>query len=49
MITWGDGTSTATVLAYAIFADRVRNVLAGASAVDLKRGLAAASGPPPRR
>jgi chaperonin GroEL len=35
----GDGTSTATVLAHAIFADGVRNVAAGASAVDLKRGL----------
>jgi chaperonin GroEL len=35
----GDGTSTATILAQAIFADGVRNVVAGASAVDLKRGL----------
>jgi chaperonin GroEL len=35
----GDGTSTATILAAAIFADGVRNVVAGASAVDLKRGL----------
>ncbi|MBW8271149.1 chaperonin GroEL [Caldovatus aquaticus] len=35
----GDGTSTATVLAHAILADGVRNVAAGASAVDLKRGL----------
>jgi chaperonin GroEL len=35
----GDGTSTATVLAHAIFADGVRNVAAGASAIDLKRGL----------
>ena len=35
----GDGTSTATVLAHAMFADGVRNVVAGASAVDLKRGL----------
>jgi chaperonin GroEL len=35
----GDGTSTATVLAHAIVADGVRNVTAGASAVDLKRGL----------
>ena len=35
----GDGTSTATVLALAIFADGVRNVAAGASGVDLKRGL----------
>ena len=35
----GDGTSTATVLAHALFAEGVRNVVAGASAVDLKRGL----------
>lgn len=35
----GDGTSTSTILAQAIFADGVRNVVAGASAVDLKRGL----------
>ena len=35
----GDGTSTATVLAQAMFADGVRNVVAGASAIDLKRGL----------
>jgi len=35
----GDGTSTATVLAQAIFADGVRNVVAGASGIDLKRGL----------
>ncbi|MBI4268875.1 MAG: chaperonin GroEL [Candidatus Rokubacteria bacterium] len=35
----GDGTSTATILAHAIFADGVRNVVAGASAIDLKHGL----------
>jgi chaperonin GroEL len=35
----GDGTSTATLLAQAIYADGVRNVAAGASAIDLKRGL----------
>jgi chaperonin GroEL len=35
----GDGTSTATVLAQAIFMEGVRNVAAGASAIDLKRGL----------
>jgi chaperonin GroEL len=35
----GDGTSTSAILAQAIFADGVRNVVAGASAVDLKRGL----------
>jgi chaperonin GroEL len=35
----GDGTSTSTVLAQAILAEGVRNVAAGASAIDLKRGL----------
>src|SRR5579864_1058933 len=35
----GDGTSTSTILAHAIFAEGVRNVTAGASAVDIKRGL----------
>jgi chaperonin GroEL len=35
----GDGTSTATIIAHAIFAEGVRNVTAGASAIDLKRGL----------
>ncbi|MDA8349466.1 MAG: chaperonin GroEL [Pseudomonadota bacterium] len=35
----GDGTSTATLLAQTIYAEGVRNVAAGASAVDLKRGL----------
>ena len=35
----GDGTSTSTVLAHAILADGIRNVVAGASAIDLKRGL----------
>jgi chaperonin GroEL len=35
----GDGTSTATLLAHAIYADGLRNVAAGASAIDLKRGL----------
>ena len=35
----GDGTSTATILAHAIFADGTRNVVAGASAIDIKRGL----------
>jgi chaperonin GroEL len=35
----GDGTSTSTLLALAIFADGVRNVVAGASAIDIKRGL----------
>ena len=35
----GDGTTTSTLLAQAIYADGVRNVVAGASALDLKRGL----------
>ena len=35
----GDGTSTSTILAHAILADGVRNVVAGAGAIDLKRGL----------
>ncbi|MBI3785729.1 MAG: chaperonin GroEL [Deltaproteobacteria bacterium] len=35
----GDGTSTSTVLAHAIFAEGLRNVAAGASAIELKRGL----------
>lgn len=35
----GDGTSTSTILAHAIYADGSRNVAAGASAIDLKRGL----------
>ncbi len=35
----GDGTTTSTILAHAIYADGLRNVVAGASAIDLKRGL----------
>jgi chaperonin GroEL len=35
----GDGTTTATLLAHAIFSEGLRNVVAGASAIDLKRGL----------
>jgi chaperonin GroEL len=35
----GDGTTTATLLAHAIFASGLRNLAAGASAVDIKRGL----------
>jgi chaperonin GroEL len=35
----GDGTSTATLLAHAILTDGTRNVVAGASAIDIKRGL----------
>ena len=35
----GDGTTTATLLAHAIFADGVRNIVAGASGVEVKRGI----------
>jgi len=35
----GDGTSTSTILAHAIFAEGHRNVVAGASGIDLKRGI----------
>jgi chaperonin GroEL len=35
----GDGTSTATILAQAIFAEGLKNIAAGASGIDLKRGL----------
>ncbi|MGZ3455829.1 MAG: chaperonin GroEL, partial [Polyangiales bacterium] len=35
----GDGTTTATLLAHAIYSEGLRNVAAGASAIDLKRGL----------
>ena len=35
----GDGTTTSTVLAHALFAEGQKNVVAGASAIDLKRGL----------
>ena len=35
----GDGTTTATVLAQAIFAEGLRNVTAGANPIDLKRGI----------
>lgn len=35
----GDGTSTSTVLAHALYADGVRNIAAGASAIDMKRGF----------
>jgi chaperonin GroEL len=35
----GDGTTTSIILAHAIYADGLRNVAAGASAIDLKRGL----------
>jgi len=35
----GDGTSTATLLAHALYAEGVRNIAARASAIDIKRGL----------
>lgn len=35
----GDGTTTATLLAHTILTEGIKNVAAGASAVDLKRGL----------
>lgn len=35
----GDGTSTSAILAHAIFSEGLHNLAAGASAVDLKRGL----------
>jgi chaperonin GroEL len=35
----GDGTTTSTLLAHAILADGIRNIAAGASAIDIKRGL----------
>ena len=35
----GDGTSTSAILAHAIFEEGLHNVAAGASAVELKRGL----------
>jgi chaperonin GroEL len=35
----GDGTTTATVLSQAIFAEGLRNVTAGANPMDLKRGI----------
>src|SRR5579863_4870735 len=35
----GDGTTTATVLAEAIYAEGLRNVTAGANPMDIKRGI----------
>lgn len=35
----GDGTTTATVLAYAIYKEGMKHVTAGANAIDLKRGI----------
>ncbi len=39
----GDGTTTSTLLAYAIFGEGLRNVVAGSSAVAIRRGLATAA------
>ena len=35
----GDGTSTATILAHAILSEGLRNIAAGTSAIEIKRGL----------
>ncbi|SDJ06938.1 chaperonin GroEL [Aliiruegeria lutimaris] len=35
----GDGTTTSTILANALFSEGLRNIAAGASGVDLRRGL----------
>ena len=35
----GDGTTTATVLAYAILREGIKNVVAGANPMDIKRGI----------
>jgi chaperonin GroEL len=35
----GDGTTTSTILAFAMLSEGVRNVAAAASAIDLKRGI----------
>jgi chaperonin GroEL len=40
----GDGTTTATVLAQAIYREGIRNVAAGANPMDLKRGIDIAVG-----
>jgi chaperonin GroEL len=35
----GDGTTTSTLLAFRMFSEGLRNVAAGASAIDIKRGM----------
>ena len=35
----GDGTTTSTLLAHALYSEALRNVVAGSSAVDLRRGI----------
>src|SRR4026208_1941060 len=42
--TAGDGTTTATVLAQAIYREGARNVVAGANPMEIKRGLGTAEG-----
>ncbi|NWF98004.1 MAG: chaperonin GroEL [Nitrospirae bacterium] len=37
--TAGDGTTTATVLAHAIYREGIKNVVAGANPMDIKRGI----------
>ena len=39
----GDGTTTATILAYSVFKEGLRNVTAGANPISLKRGMDKAS------
>ncbi len=39
----GDGTTTSTLLAHAVFKEGLRNVVAGSSAIAIRRGLAAAT------
>ncbi|HEX7810088.1 MAG TPA: chaperonin GroEL, partial [Thermoanaerobaculia bacterium] len=35
----GDGTTTSTLLAHALYAEGLRNVVAGSSAIDVRRGI----------
>jgi chaperonin GroEL len=35
----GDGTTTSTLIAFALYSEGLRNVVAGASAIDVKRGI----------
>ena len=35
----GDGTTTSTLLAHALYAEALRNVVAGSSAIDVRRGI----------
>jgi len=40
----GDGTTTATVLAYSIFKEGLKNITAGANPIEVKRGMDKAAG-----